>query len=381
MSKTDKRKKKQHSIGKKKPPRWLNKEEREYWRMLPKWNTSFENEKKHLTKMLLLHFCLTDGIIMVASLILAAGLIWRINLDMLPGSPILISIANITCATAAGVTAIILAFVMFRYGHAKRLEEESRSNIPAEIQRLKEIRAHLSDFASASVRETAGQYKEKAQNLIDAAKKFDTAIFELARRFAFAEKRGTYCDHHFLRLLEDHIFKRAGDWFVAHLEFWESFKFETANRELARSIQNSALGAAKNLYRLNENIKDSDDELRQALDLSISLPSFLLIVFIGLLSISAANRMAPLLTTWITIILIALLITHLIFLIWGIMKSMLRENTIRTANCQYYLEEVKRNTQVNYNEMLNDSLELLKVHPDLTEEIQKVEDQLSSETM
>jgi len=364
---------------KKTPPNWLNEEERAHWIAAPEWRTTFENEKKHLMKLLVVRFGLKNVIVVVVSLLLAF-IIWKINFYMLLGSSTLISTANTTSATAAAVTAIILAFVMFRFGHAKRLEEESRSNIPFEIHHLEEIRVQISDWAHSKVRETADEYKEKSQNLVDAANKLDKTLHELIRRFALSDKRGAYCDRDFLRLLNDHILIRAGDWFVAYLTFMECLPSQFNHREFARKILNDASSAAKNLYRLNENIIDSENEHKQALDLSISSLSLLLVVFIGLLSIFVADSIAPFWVTWITITLVALLACHLIALVCGIIRFMLRETRIRTANRQAYLQEAEKHTQVNKDDMLKDSLKLLKAHPDLTEIIQKVEDLHNSNT-
>lgn len=365
---------------KKTPPKWLNEEERMHWLVLPEWRTAFENEKTHLMRTTLLRFGLINGTAVIASLILTA-VIWKTNFDLLFKLPTLISMANITCTTAATVTAIILAFVVFLFGHAKRLEEESRNSISPEIQHLGAARVQIADWAHGEVRETAGKYKEKAQNLIDAANKFDNALYELTRRFAFATKRGSYCDDRYLRLLNTHIFERAGAWFVAYLQFWESFPTNFNHREFARRTWNDADIAAKNLCRLNENIKDSEDEHQQALDLSISLPSFLLVVVIALLSISVADNIHPFLVTWMTITLVALLATHLISLVYGIIRLMLRETIIRVANRQSYLQEAAKYTRVNVDDMVKDSLELLKAHPDISEIVKKLEDQLSSDTM
>ncbi len=387
MSSTDKAKKKQDSFMKKTPPGWLNEEERKHWLVVPEWRSAFENEQKHLIKTTIRRFSLINIIVVIASLILTV-IIWKTNFDLLLKPTTLISMANISCTVAAAVTAIVLAFIVFLFGHAKRLEEDSRNNITFDIRSIEAVRIQIAEFTHAEVRKTASKYgmEKKAQNLVDAAKKFDNALHELTRQFAFAMKHGSHCDDDYLSLLNDHIFVRAGDWFVAYLHFWESVRFQLSDREFARKVMQDAENAAKNLCRLNENIEESEDEHKKALDLSLTIPSFLLIVVVSLLTIIVADKLSTrdgiyqLLVTWIAITLIALLTTHLISLIYGITRFIQLVMIIRAANRQAYLKYATKYKRVNKDDMLKDSLHLLKAHPDFTEIVQELEDRLRSDT-
>ena len=388
MSSTDKAKKKQDSFMKKTPPGWLNEEERKHWLVIPEWRSAFENEQKHLIKTTIRRFSLINIIVVIASLILTV-INGKTNFDLLLKPTTLISMANISCTVAAAVTAIVLAFIVFLFGHAKRLEEDSRNNITFDIRSIEAVRIQIAEFTHAEVRKTASKYgmEKKAQNLVDAAKKFDNALHELTRQFAFAMKHGSHCDDDYLSLLNDHIFVRAGDWFVAYLHFWESVRFQLSDREFARSVMQDAENAAKNLCRLNENIEESarmkHNKVSQP---SLTIPSFLLIVVVSLLTIIVADKLSTrdgiyqLLVTWIAITLIALLTTHLISLIYGITRFIQREMIIRAANRQAYLKYATKYKRVNKYVCSKDSLHLLKAHPDFTEIVQELEDRLRSDT-
>jgi len=372
--------KNRHSNQKMTAPKWLNEDDSLHWLAELQWREAFENEKARLKKAALLRFSKVNGIVVISSLIFTC-VIWIIPFDLLLKSPTLISIANISCATAASVTAIIFAFVVFLFGHAKRLEEESRKDIPLEIQRLESVRVQIADYAHAEVRKTASKYnmEKKAQDLVSAAKKYDTSLYELIRRFKMAKKPGSCCDGNFLSILSDHISVRGGDWFVAYLYFSESFETEFNHREFARRVQKDAQSATENLCRLNGNIKHSEDEHQKAFELSLTLPSFLSVVVLAFISIFMANvigvegNIAPLFLTWLAIMLAALLITHLILLIYGMILLMQREMMIRAANRQFYLQYATKNTQVNEDEMLKDSLKLLKAHPQINEIVKKLD--------
>jgi hypothetical protein len=365
----------QPSKLKKKIPNWLNKEEQEYWLLLPEWRQALESEKTRIIKIAALRFGLINGIVVIVSIVIAI-LLWIGPFQALVMPRSLISIASISCATAASITAIILAFVIFLFGRAKTLEEESRSNIAHEIDNLEAIRVQIADYVHAEVRKTAAKYKmeKKTQNLIHAATEFDDALYEIIRRFKQATEIGTRCDDSLLPLLRDHLFIKAGDWFVAYLKFWEDLPSDLNHREFAGKVEKDAVGAIDNLYTINKNIKRSEDEYQKALNLSLTLPSLLLIVGLALFTIFISDaltnlgEMAHFFAIWLSIVLVVLLATHLAFLVIGVMWLMLREMMIRMANLKYFMQYATKYPRVNKDEMLDSSLKLLMAHPGIDEQ-------------
>lgn len=342
------------SRKKDKPPRWLSGSELLQWEKFTDWCSAFQREKAHIGKTSLFYTLRSNGVAIGISLI-TATLTWKITPGPYFTSSALISIASISCATAASVIAIILAFVVFLIGRAGSLEDQARSNIRHEIHRLESVRVEIAKFVHAKVPETDPSIKTKLKDLVDASKKFDAAIFELIRLFSIATK-GTFYDIVELELRDKHILAQGGKWFVAHTVI----SLGSNEIDFGRRILGDAISASSNIYRLNNDIKSAENQHQKALEVSLVLPSLFIIVVLALIALLTANTIvfsggsSGFWIILLSITLILLLATQIFLLMRWLRQLVCKEMIIRVANREFDQKVSAKNTRVDREEMLRD---------------------------
>jgi len=344
-----------------KEPNWLDEDQLAKWKVLPDWRLVFQREKSHLRKTFLFHTIRSNGIAIGISLIIAA-LIWVIMPGLYFTPSTLISIAGISCVTAASITAIVLAFVVFLFGRAESIEDQSRNNIRREIHKLESLRGEIGNFVNVGVQETVTDPSmiAKVKALADATKKFDAVMYEFIRIFSISS-RGTFYDYHDQRMvfLPDHLSARGGAWFGAYSKLFQSFD----DRNFARRVWNDATSASSNLLRLNDDIKLAEDQHQKALKVSLALPSFVIIVVLSLIGLLTANTLivhsgaSAFLIISLTITLTLLLTTHIFLLMRWVYQFVCQEMIVRAANRECDRKFSEKNTRVDKEEMIKDSLE------------------------
>jgi len=240
-----------------KPPKWLGNEEHARWVVFPEWRSAFQNEKSRIGKQFLFYTLRTNGIAVGVSSIIA--FIWWKTSQTYFDLSTLVSIGNISCATAAAVTSIILFFVVYFFGRAGELQDQAWSSIRHEIAGLNLNADQLSEFAWAEVRESATE-KDKAARLVDTSKKFRNGILELVGLFSRAT-RSTFYDTGELYLLDNHISAKGGDWYVAY----RSLVTDPKDRDFALSILQRSKRASSNIIKLNSDIELAQDQYHKAL--------------------------------------------------------------------------------------------------------------------
>jgi len=341
------------SGAKVRPPNWLGEDEHAKWVVYPEWRSTFQSEKSRIAKQSLFYTLRNIGIAIGASLIIAF-FIWRTTSQTYFDPATLISIGNITCATAAAVISIILFFVVFFFGRAGELEDQARNSIRHEIASLELSADQLSGYAWVEVQEsvTDSSVKAKAKHLIDTSNKFHNGIRELIGVFSRAT-RGTFCDSGKLYLLDKHIFDKGGDWYVAY----RSLSDTPESRDFALKVWRSIGTASNNIMKLNDDIQLAQDQYHKALQVSFALPSLLIIVVLALVVIFVVNILpAGFSITLLSIILISLLTTQILLLVRWAHLLVYREVVVRRANREADRKYSEKVTRVDEREIIQDML-------------------------
>jgi len=321
--------------------------------VLPEWRSTFQSEKSRIAKQFLFYTLRTNGIAIGASLIIAF-FIWWTTSQTYSGLSTLISIGNISCVTAASVTAIILVFVVFFFGRAGELEDQARNSIRHEIASLESASDQISEFAWSEVRETVTDpsVKGKSEHLIDTSNKFHNGIRELIGVFSRAT-RGTFYDSGQLSLLDTHIHVKGGDWYVAYRSLVTAWK----DRDFALKVLRNVKMASSNIIKLNDDIQLAQDQYHKALQVSFALPSLLIIVVLALATIFVANVLPTGFSmTLLSIILISLLTTQILLLVRWAHLLVYREVVVRRANREADYKYSEKVTRVDTDEMMQDML-------------------------
>jgi len=348
------------SRRKDKPPKWLSGLELLQWKKFTDWRSAFQHEESHIRKTILFYTLHSSGVAIGISLIIAA-LIWK-TMGVLYFTPSTLTyVANICCVTAASVTAIILAFILFLFGRAGELEDQARNSIRHEIRNLESIRQRIGDFVHGEVKEsvTDASIKAKTKHLIDTAKKFDAAMSELIALFSRAA-RGTFYDCGKLGLLDSHILVRGGEWYAAYSQVFLSFE----GRRSAVGAWEDANTATMNIVKLNSDVELAEGQHHRALQVSLALPSLLIIVVLALIAIFVANTLVIHESTTeffiisLSVTLILLLATQIFLLVRWACQLVCREVIIRAANRETDRKYSERLAKVDEKEMLQDTLSL-----------------------
>lgn len=336
------------SEAKVRPPNWLGEDERAKWLLYPEWRSAFQREKSRTAKQFLFYTLRTNGIAIAAALIIAS-IIWQTTPQTYFDTATLISIGNISCATAA-VISIILFFVVFFFQRAGELEDQARNSIRHEIASLELSVDQLSEFAWADVQEsvTDSSIKAKAKHLIDTSNKFHNGIRELIGIFSRAT-RGTFYDNGKLYLLDRHISAKGSDWYVAYRSLITAPK----GRDFALKVLRNVETASSNIMKLNDDIQLAQDQYHKALQVSFALPSLLIVVVLALVAIFMANVLpAGFSTTLLSIILISLLTTQILLLVRWAYLLVYREAVVRKANREADHKYSEKVTRVDEHEMV-----------------------------
>lgn len=345
---------------KNKIPKWLDKDQSTQWKILPDWRLAFQHGESHIRKTILFYTLRSSGVAIGISLIIAA-LIWKTMGVLYFTSSTLTYVANICCVTAASVTAIILAFILFLFGRAGELEDQARNSIRHEIHNLESIRQRIGDLVHGKVKEslTDASSKAKIKHLIYTAKKFSAAVSELIALFSRAA-RGTFYDGGKLGLLNNHITVRGGDWFTAYRQVFPSFE----GREFAIGAWNDATEATLNIVKLNSDVALAEEQHHRALQASLALPSLLVIVSLALVAIFVAETLAiregtaEFSIVLLSVTLILLLATQVFLLVRWACQLVCREMIIRAANREADRKYSERLTKLDEKEMLQDTVSL-----------------------
>jgi hypothetical protein len=336
-----------------KSPKWLGNDEHARWEAFPEWRSTFRSERSRIVKSLLFYTLSTNGIAIGASLIIA--FIWWKTSQTYFDLSTLVSIGNISCATAAAVTSIILFFVVYFFGRAGELQDQAWNSIRHEIASLNLNADQLSEFAWAEVRESATE-KDKAARLIDTSKKFRNGILELIGLFSRAT-RSTFYDTGELYLLQNHISVKGGDWYVAY----RSLITARQDRDFAFNIFRSVQRASRNIIKLNEDIELAQDQYQRALRVSFALPSLLIIVVLALAAIFVGKILpAGFPVIWLGIILILLLTTQLLLLVRWAYLLVYREIVVGRANREADYKYAEKVARVDKGEMAQDMVSFYK---------------------
>ena len=341
------------SGAKVRPPNWLDNDKRSRWVVYPEWRSTFQSEKSRIAKQLLFYTLRTNGIAIGASLIIAFFIWWTTPQTYFDLST-LISIGNISCATAAAVISIILFFVVFFFGRAGELEDQARNNIRHEIASLELAADQLSGYAWSEVQEnvTDSSVRAKAKHLIDTSNKFHNGIRELIGVFSRAT-RGTFYDSAKLYFLHKHIHAKGGDWYKAY----RSLSDTPESRDFALKIWRNVGTASNNIIKLNDDIQLAQDQYHKALQVSFAMPSFLIIVVLALAAIFVANVLPTGFSiTLLSIILISLLTTQILLLVRWAHLLVYREVVVRKANREADRKYSEKVTRVDEDEMMQDML-------------------------
>jgi hypothetical protein len=341
------------SGAKVRPPNWLDNDRQARWVVYPEWRSTFQSEKSRIAKQLLFYTLRTNVIAIGASLIIAF-FIWRTTSQTYFDLSTLISIGNISCATAAAVISIILFFVVFFFGRAGELEDQARNNIRHEIASLELAADQLSGYAWSEVQEnvTDSSVRAKAKHLIDTSNKFHNGIRELIGVFSRAT-RGTFYDSAKLYFLHKHIHAKGGDWYKAY----RSLSDTPESRDFALKIWRNVGTASNNIIKLNDDIQLAQDQYHKALQVSFALPSLLIIVVLALAAIFVANVLPTGFSiTLLSIILIALLTTQILLLVRWAHLLVYREVVVRRANRESDRKYSEKVTRIDRDEMMRDNL-------------------------
>jgi hypothetical protein len=341
------------SGAKVRPPNWLGEDERAKWLLYPEWRSTYQSEKSRVTKQFLFYTLRTIGIAIGASLIITFFIWWTKSQNYFDLST-LISIGNISCATAAAVISIILFFVVFFFGRAGELEDQARNSIRHEIASLELSADQLSEFAWADVQEsvTDSSIKAKAKHLIDTSNKFRNGIRELIGIFSRAT-RGTFYDNGKLYLLDRHISAKGGDWYVAYRSLITAPK----DRDFALKVWRNVGTASSNIMKLNDDIQLAQDQYHKALQVSFALPSLLIAVVLALAAIFMANVLpAGFSITLLSIILISLLTAQMLLLVRWAYLLIYGEVVVRRANREADRKYSEKVTRVDEREMVQDTI-------------------------
>jgi len=334
-----------------KPPNWLGNDERASWVVLPEWRLTFQSEKSHIAKQFLFYTLRTIGIAVGASLIIAF-FIWRTTSQPYFAPATLISIGNISCATAAAVISIILFFVVFFFQRAGELEDQARNSIRHEIASLDLVTDQISKWGGVQENVTDSSVKAKAEHFIDTSNKFYKGIRELIGLFSRA-RRGTFYDSVKLDLLDKHIFAKGGDWYKAYRDLFDTRE----SRDSAMEVWRNVLTVSNNIIKLNNDIQLAQDQYHKALQVSLALPSFLIIVVLALAAIFVANVLpAGFSITLSSIILISLLTIQILLLVRWAYLLVYREAVVRRANREADRKYSEKVTRVSEREMVQDML-------------------------
>lgn len=335
------------------PPNWLGNDERSRWVVLPEWRSTFQSEKSRIAKQFLFYTLRTIGIAIGASLIIVFFMWWTASQTYF-GLSTLISISNISCVTAASVIAIILFFVVYFFGRAGELEDQTRNSIRHEIASLELASDQISGFAWSEVRETVTDpsIRAKSEHLIDTSNEFYNGIREFIGVFSRAT-RGTFYDSGNLYPLENHINVKGGDWYAAYRSLVTSWK----DRDFALNVWSNVKRASRNIIKLNEDIQLAQDQYHKALQVSFALPSLLIILVLALAAIFVANVLpAGFPIILLSIILISLLTTQILLLVRWTHLLVYREVVVRRANREADRKYSEKVTRVDTDEMMQDML-------------------------
>ena len=342
------------SGAKVRPPNWLGEDERAKWLLYPEWRSTFQREKSRTAKQFLCYALRTNGIAIAAALIIAF-VIRQTTPQTYFDTAALISIGNISCATAAAVMSIILFFVVFFFGRAGELEDQARNSIRHEIASLELSADQLSEFAWAKVREDVPDFPKNTElkHLIATSKEFRSGILELIGVFSRAT-RGTFYDSGKLYLLHKHISKKGGDWYVAHRSLFTS----PEGRDFALKVWRDVTMSSSNILKLNDDIQLAEDQYDKASQVSFALPSLLMLVVLALVIIFGVTVLPTgFAITLLSIVLMSLLTTQILLLMRWAVILVYRETVVRRANREADRKYSEKVTRVDEHEMIQDMLE------------------------
>jgi len=352
------------SLQKDKAPDWLEAPELSAWKHLSDWRSAFQREKSKIENTLLTHTLRTNGAAILISLVIAA-----LITQTMPGlhftSSTLTSVANISCITAASLTAIILAFVVFLLGRAGALEDQAGNALRHEVHILESVRHQIGEVLHAKIKEsvTDPSVRAKLEDLKNAAKKFDVAINELVTIFPRAA-RGTFYNQERLAILSPYVVVTGGNWCKTYRRIFPG----PDGRDFAIRLWNDATRASHNICRLNDDFELAETQHQNALRLFLALPSLLFVVVLALATILLAQALAVhertsgFLAIWLTIALIVLLATHVFLLVRWAWQLVYRQMIIRRANRECDREFWAKTTKLDELEMLKATVELYGEH-------------------